>query len=182
VKVAWLGRCATIDDAGLILRRQLEICEQALAGHAEIVTHFYDVGSGGTPAQQRGYAARHDQLGIPVPRDGGIADLLQQARRPDRRLEAVLCESAERLARPRYLATKIEGGLAQVGLVLLLAEEGIRPSPIITLTYARPLSPAITGWLVLNLRRRLTVDRGVEPLPRRWSGGYLTEDSGAQDE
>jgi hypothetical protein len=39
---------------------------------------------------------------------GRIADLLAEARRPDRRFVAVVCEAVDRLARVTYFGTKIE--------------------------------------------------------------------------
>lgn len=73
----------------------------------------------------RGGSTAHEQFPIPIPRDGSIADLLREARQPDRRFAAVICESIERVARRMYVGTKIEYELEQAGVVLCAAGEPI---------------------------------------------------------
>jgi DNA invertase Pin-like site-specific DNA recombinase len=99
---------------------------------------------------------------VPVPRDGGVADLLEEARQPNRRFVAVVCESVDRLARVTYFGTKIEYELEQSGVALLAADEGItadalpsatgvmarkRATPILT----RRVKQAIAEWYVLDM-------------------------------
>lgn len=59
------------------------------------------------------------------PRDGGIADLLAEAKRPDRRFDAVICESIDRIGRFSCQSTKIEHDLEQLGIPLIAADEPI---------------------------------------------------------
>jgi site-specific DNA recombinase len=127
VPVAWIGRTSTDDmqDPTLSLPRQLAKSRSALPDGFVVVAHFYDVESGRTAMELRGHGDRHKKFDIPIPRDGGIADLLAEAKRPDRRFVAVVCESVERIARTTYVGTKIEYELEQAGVVLLAADEGI---------------------------------------------------------
>src|SRR6266508_3148391 len=165
VPVAWLGRTSTDDaqDPTLSLPRQLESSRRALPDGFVIVAKFYDVESGRTAMENRGMGTAHEQFDIPIPRDGGIADLLAEAKRPDRRFVAVVCESIERIARVTYLSTKIEYELEQAGVALLAADEGIDRSAIPSLndgaapfrkatpTLTRRIKQAISEWYVLNM-------------------------------
>ena len=85
VPVAWVGRTSTDDmqDPTLSLPRQLGNSRQALPDGFVIVAHFYDVESGRAAMELRGHGEAHQQFDIPIPRDGGIADLLVEAKRPD---------------------------------------------------------------------------------------------------
>jgi hypothetical protein len=165
VPVAWLGRTSTDDqqDPTLSLPRQLENSRSSLPDGFVIVAKFYDVESGRTALENRGMSSAHEQFDIPIPRDGGIADLLAEAQRPDRRFVAVICESIERIARITYFSTKIEYELEQAGVPLLAADEGVDRSAIpgltnggtpyrkATPTLTRRIKQAISEWYVLNM-------------------------------
>lgn len=125
--VAWYGRVATDDEADLMLTRQLRVAQPALPPEYTIVASFYDVCSGLLTPQERGRCVGDGGVQLPLPRDGGLVDLLAEAQRPDRRFVAVVCESIERIARITYLSTKIEYELEQAGVALLAADEGINP-------------------------------------------------------
>ncbi|HUO37247.1 MAG TPA: recombinase family protein, partial [Mycobacterium sp.] len=127
VPVAFLGRTSTEDsqDPTLSLPRQLKNARAALPAGWVIVAHFYDVESGRLDLDKRGHGTGHERFDIPIPRDGGIADLLNEAQRPDRRFAAVICESIERVARRTYFGTKIEYELEQAGVALCAADEPI---------------------------------------------------------
>lgn len=75
-----------------------------------IVAKFHDVESGRNKIGNRGTGTAHKQFDIPIARDGGIADLLAKAKRPDRRFVAVVCESIERIAR---VSVTVTSGTAQ---------------------------------------------------------------------
>jgi site-specific DNA recombinase len=164
VPVAWLGRTSTDDnqDPTLSLPRQLDVTRRALPPGWAIVGSFYDVESGRTTPAHRGRGQGHVGLDIPIVRDGGIADLLAEARRPDRRFVAVVCESVDRVARGTYLSTKVEFELEQSGVGLFAADEGINPAALTGLHGAaytgratpiltRRIKQAIAEWYVLNL-------------------------------
>ncbi|MFI1956069.1 hypothetical protein ACH437_30240 [Streptomyces xinghaiensis] len=79
--MAWLGRTSDEDaqDPTLSLPRQLRNARAALPPGWVIVAHFYDIESGRKELDQRGRGTAHERFAVPVPRDGGIADLLQEA-------------------------------------------------------------------------------------------------------
>ena len=163
VPVAWLGRTSTEDsqDPTISLPRQLRNSRDALPDGFVIVAHFYDVESGRKNLDERGGSRAHEQFDIPVPRDGGIQDLLTEATRPDRRFVAVIAESIERVARRTYFGTKIEHELEQCGVALLAADEPLtsgtarlrggwsrkRATPVLT----RRVKQAIAEWYVIQM-------------------------------
>ncbi|MGA5304618.1 recombinase family protein [Nucisporomicrobium flavum] len=165
VPVAWMGRTSTDDaqDPTLSLPRQLANARRALPPGFVIVAKFYDVESGRTTVEHRGIGNAHERFDIPIPRDGGIADLLAEAQGPNRRFVAVVCESIERVARTTYISIKIEHDLEQAGVALLAADEGIDPSAVqglddsaaplrrATPTLTRRIKQAISEWYVLNM-------------------------------
>jgi site-specific DNA recombinase len=165
VPVAWVGRTSDEEaqDPTLSLPRQLENSRSRLPDGFVIVAHFYDVESGRNSMDLRGHGHDHEQFDIPIPRDGGIADLLAEAHQPDRRFVAVVCESIDRVARITYFGTKIEYELEQAGVALLAADEGIDPAAVSALadgavpvkratpTLTRRVKQAIAEWYVLNM-------------------------------
>ncbi|WP_214411085.1 hypothetical protein [Sphaerisporangium fuscum] len=100
LRVARWGRTSTEDlqDPTLSLPRQLDNSRAALPPGALIVAHFYDVESGRKNLEDRGHSTAHERFNIPIPRDGGIQDLLAEAERSNRRFDAVICESIDRVA------------------------------------------------------------------------------------
>jgi site-specific DNA recombinase len=68
-----------------------------------------------TDVDLRGHGDAYKKFDVPIPRDGGIDDLLAEAKRPDRRFDVVICESVDRIARLTYYGTKIEHELEQAG-------------------------------------------------------------------
>src|SRR2546425_575976 len=164
VPVAWLGRTSTEDaqDPTLSLPRQLRNARAALPPGWVIVAHFYDVESGRKDLDARGHGTAHQQFAIPIPRDGGIADLLEEAATPNhppppppraggppplrknpppptRRSPPVICEPINRAARRPYFGTKIEHELEQCGVALCAADE-----PILTSRNAKRATPNLT--------------------------------------
>ncbi len=184
VPVAWLGRTSTEDaqDPTLSLPRQLRNARAALPPGWVIVAHFYDVESGRKDLDQRGRSLAHQQFAIPIPRDGGIADLLDESERPDRRFAAVICESIERVARRTYFGTKIEYELEQAGVALCAADEPIVTGPRAkraTPTLTRRVKQAVSEWYVLQMLE-LSWDGFIEHTQQGWNTGkppygYLAE-------
>jgi site-specific DNA recombinase len=159
LRVAWAGRTSTYDqqDPTLSLPRQLRASRDVLPEHAVIVAHFYDVESGRKDLADRGQGHAHELFQIPIPRDGGIADLLEEARRRDRRFDVVICESIDRIARRTYIATEIEHQLEQAGVRLLAADEPIilpvggRRAKSATQVLTRRVKQGVAEWYVLEL-------------------------------
>ncbi|WP_171050060.1 recombinase family protein [Nocardia cyriacigeorgica] len=126
--MAFAGRTSTADlqDPTLSIPRQFSNSNLALPAGAMITAHFWDVESGRMDLTDRGTGSAHEQFSIPVPRDGGIQDLLAEANRADRRFDYVICESIERIARRTYTGTDIEHRLEKAGVTLLAADEPFR--------------------------------------------------------
>jgi site-specific DNA recombinase len=161
LRFAWWGRVSTEDqqDPTLSLPRQLHNSRAALPPGSVIVAHFYDVESGRKDLDARGHGKAHERFAIPVPRDGGIQDLLAQAASPNRPFDAVICESIERVARRTYFGTKIEHDLERCGVALFAADEpivlnGKRATTILT----RRVKQGVAEWYVL------------ETLEKSWDG------------
>ncbi len=184
VPVAWLGRTSTEDaqDPTLSLPRQLRNARAVLPPGWVIVAHFYDVESGRKELDERGHSLAHRQFNIPIPRDGSISDLLEEAQRSDRRFAAVICESIERVARRTYFGTKIEYELEQAGVALCAADEPIVTGPRAkraTPTLTRRVKQAVSEWYVLQMLE-LSWDGFVEHISQGWNVGkppygYLAE-------
>jgi hypothetical protein len=166
VPVAWAARTSDEEaqDPTLSLPRQLARARAAMPPGFVIVAHFFDIESGRMELAQRGQGDAYAQFDIPIPRDGGINELMTEARRPDRRFVAVVCESIDRISRITRIGTTIEWELEPAGVALLAVDEGIRPelvaelgggdtgrpkkaTPILT----RRVKQAISEWYVLNM-------------------------------
>lgn len=126
VPVAVFLRTSTRDlqDPTLSLPRQLDNCRKVLPPGFTIAAFFYDVESSRKDLDQRGLGNAHEAFNIPIPRDGGLADLLAEAQHPGRRFEAVVVEEIERAARWTYQSTQLEHTLERAGVPLFAADEG----------------------------------------------------------
>jgi site-specific DNA recombinase len=175
IPVAWLGRTSTEDaqDPTLSLPRQLRKSRAALPPNWVIVAHYYDVESGRKDLDQRGRGTAHEQFDIPIPRDGGIQDLLEAAARPDRPFAAVICESIERVARRTYFGTKVEYELERSGVTLCAADEPISATPgarKATPTLTRRVKQAVAEWYVLQMLE-LSLEGTIEHIRQGWNIG-----------
>ena len=158
VRLAFAGRTSTYDqqDPTLSLPRQLRSCQRVLPEDAVIVAHFYDVESGRMDLADRGRGHAHELFQIPIPRDGGIQDLLEEAQRPDRRFDAVICESIDRISRRTYIATEIEHRLEQLGIKLLASDEPIHlntegKQKTATQVLTRRMKQGVAEWYVTEM-------------------------------
>jgi DNA invertase Pin-like site-specific DNA recombinase len=182
MRFAFLGRTSTDDvqDPTLSLPRQLRNSRSALPAGAVIVAHFYDIESGRKDLDERGHGRAHERFDIPIPRDGGIADLLAEADRPVRRFDAVMCESIERVARRTYYGTRVEHLLEKAGVALFAADEpisltGKRATTILT----RRVKQSVAEWYVLEVLEK-SWDGLCEHTRQGWNVGrppygYLAE-------
>lgn len=126
---AFYGRVSTEDnqDPTLSLPRQLAACERAVAdAGGTIVAHFYDVESGALRYDARGSGTGLAGFDIPIPRDGGLGDLIEVA--STRALDAVVCESINRLSRNPSVTFRVEEELAQLGVRLWAIDEPFEES------------------------------------------------------
>ena len=122
LRCAFYGRVSTEDnqDPTLSLPRQLQNCEQALGRiGGEIVAHYFDVESGARILAGRG-SGTHG-IDVPIPRDGGLLDLLEEA--PSGRFSVVVCESINRLSRNPSVTFRAEEDLRDHGVRLWAVDE-----------------------------------------------------------
>src|SRR5215470_12344699 len=127
VRVAFLGRTSTEDqqDPRQSLLRQLGNSKTVIPESWVIVAHFYDVESGRMELAARGRGDNYERFDIPIARDGGIADLLDEAHHPGRRFDVVICESVSRVARRTFEGLSIERELEHAEIPLFAANEPI---------------------------------------------------------
>ncbi len=127
VRVAVLARTSTEDqqDPRQSLMRQVGNCRSALPESWAIVAVFFDVESGRMELDQRGKGTDYERFDIPIPRDGGIADLLDEAAHPNRRFDVVICESISRVARRAYEGLSVERELERADVPLFASNEPI---------------------------------------------------------
>jgi site-specific DNA recombinase len=157
VRVAFLARVSTDDqqDPTLSLPRQLANCEAALPEGWRITAWFWDIESGRIALERRGRSDAHEHINVPLPRDGGLIDLLAEAEHPGRRFDAVICESIDRLARRTYIGTRIEHDLEQAGVRLYAADEPIDPrGKRSTGLLTRRVKQGVAEWYVTDMLER----------------------------
>ncbi|WP_158299962.1 recombinase family protein [Glycomyces paridis] len=152
-----MGRTSTDDlqDPTISIPRQLSAVRKALPPGAQIVAYYYDVESGRSDLGVRGTSTAHEKFDIPVPRTGGLKDLLQAASGRERSFDVVMCESIDRVARITYYSTRLEHELEQYGVALLAADEPIvvtrRKLKSATSVLTRRVKQGISEWYVLDL-------------------------------
>ncbi len=127
VRVAVLARTSTEDqqDPRQSLMRQVDNSRAALPEAWTIVAVFWDVESGRMELDRRGQGGDYERFDIPIPRDGGIADLLAEAAHPNRRFDVVICEGISRVARRAYEGLSVERELERAGVPLFASNEPI---------------------------------------------------------
>jgi DNA invertase Pin-like site-specific DNA recombinase len=130
VRVAFLGRTSTEDqqDPRQSFLRQLGNCKAAIPESWVIVAHFYDVESGRMDLDARGQGSNYERFDIPIARDGGITDLLDEATHPGRRFDVVICESISRVARRAFEGLSVERALEKSEVPLFASNEPITVS------------------------------------------------------
>lgn len=154
VRVAWAGRTSTEEhqDPRQSLLRQLDRSKSALPESWVVVCHFYDVESGRMELERRGQRTGYERFDIPIARDCGIADLLSEAKRPDRRFDVVICESMSRIARKMYETLSVERELERAEVPVFASNEPIlltggRAQQILQ----RRINQSVAEYEVLNM-------------------------------
>src|SRR6266508_4126057 len=139
------------------------------------LAHARAAGASGTgrvvTGDARGQGTAHQAFDLRIPRDGGIPDLLAEAHRPNRRFDAVICESIDRIARRTYYGAKIEHELEQAGVALFAADEpillsGKRATAILT----RRVKQGVAEWYVLEMLEK-SWDGACEHTRQGWNVG-----------
>ncbi|MFD5248462.1 recombinase family protein [Amycolatopsis sp. NPDC058340] len=127
VRVAFLGRTSTEDlqDPRQSMLRQLANCKAAIPDSWVIVAHFYDVESGRLALDNRGRGTDYERFDIPIPRAGGVSDLLKEAPAHTRAFDVVICEGISRVARRAFEGLSIERELERADVPLFASNEPI---------------------------------------------------------
>lgn len=105
--------------------RQLRNCKTAIPDPWVIVAHFYDVGSGQLELDAGRHGTGYERFDIPIARDGGVADLLDEAAHPGRRFDVAICESVSRVVRRTFEGLSIERELERAEVSPFAANEPI---------------------------------------------------------
>ncbi|MDG4834789.1 recombinase family protein [Solwaraspora sp. WMMD1047] len=170
VPVAGLIRVSTDDlqDPVGSAIRQMNNNLAALPAGWEIDLWFIDIESGRMEFDERGTGTAHLRFDLPVERAGGLADLLEEAKRPNCRFAAVICENAERMARYVYFNTRIEYELARHGIELFASDEpidlhGKKAAKVLL----RRIKQAVGEWTAIN-----TFEQAWDGLKTHTTSGY----------
>jgi site-specific DNA recombinase len=158
-RFAFYGRVSTDDaqDPSLSIPRQLAACKRAIEPAAgEVVASYWDVESGRTWLDKRG-RGNGDGLGVAVPREGGLADLLDAAAN-GHAFDAVIVESIDRLSRMTADATQVERELERRDIGLFAADEPLAANATAILT--RRVKQGVAEWYVRDLVEKSR--RGME--------------------
>jgi DNA invertase Pin-like site-specific DNA recombinase len=118
------------------LRRQITSTREWLPPGFYVAGYFWDVESGGLDLDQRGHGSYTQFTSQGIPRDGGLADLLDEARSPSPRFAAVVVEDIERASRDFYNSIKLERELSDQGIPLFATDEpadikGVNPTTLL---------------------------------------------------
>lgn len=138
----FVGRVSTKDrqQPSLSVPRQVALASERLEPGEQFRAYFWDVESGMLPPDQRGLGPRemYDALGVPVPRDGGLQDLVERAEQLG--VTHVLAERSDRLARAMLTSLTVEHQLDRIGVEVIYANEptgGTRSGQLRTRRYGQ---------------------------------------------
>jgi DNA invertase Pin-like site-specific DNA recombinase len=169
MRFAYLGRTSDEDaqDPSLSIPRQLVSCEVIVKPRGDdIVAHYWDIESGRKYLDLRGNGADGSRFNVPVPRDGGITDLIRDA--ASSRFDAVIVESIDRVSRITADSTRIEQELERLGVPLFAADEPMDTNATSILT--RRVKQGVSEWYVRDLMEKSR--RGMEESVRQgWHTG-----------
>ncbi len=159
VPVAFLGRTSNerLQDPVASMNRQVRNCRAWLPAGSQIVAYYWDVESGGNDLEDRGHGdAWQIAAAAGIPRDGGIADLLNQAASPTPNFAFVVCEDIERSARDTYNSLKLERELQNQGIPIFATDEPFNIEGInATTILVRRVKQGVAEWYRLQLKGKV---------------------------
>jgi DNA invertase Pin-like site-specific DNA recombinase len=170
MRFAFLGRTSDEDaqDPSLSIPRQLNSCEAVVKPLGDkVVAHYWEVESGRKGLESRGNGGGDwSDFNVPVPRDGGIKELIRDA--ATARFDAVIVESIDRVSRMTADSTRVEQELERLGVALFAADEPMNTNATSILT--RRVKQGIAEWYVRDLMEKSR--RGMEESVRQgWHTG-----------
>jgi site-specific DNA recombinase len=158
VPVAVLARTSTLalQDPAASLRRQITSTREWLPPGFYVAGYFWDVESGGLDLEDRGHGSYGQFTAQGIPRDGGLADLLAEARSANPRFAAVVVEDIERASRDFYNSIKLERELSDQGIPLFATDEpadlkGVNPTTLLI----RRVKQGFAEYFRLQLREKV---------------------------
>jgi site-specific DNA recombinase len=159
IPVAFLGRTSNerLQDPIASLRRQMRSSQAWLPPGCQITAYYWDVESGGIDLDERGQGdAWQVAAAAGIPRDGGIADLLNEAKSPSPNFAFVVCEDIERSARSMYSSLKLEKELQDQGIPLFATDEPFNIEGInATTILVRRVKQGVAEWYRLQLKDKV---------------------------
>ena len=169
IPVAFEGRTSSerLQDPVASMRRQVRNARAWLPAGCQIVAYYWDVESGGKDLDQRGHSdAWQVAAAAGIPRDGGIADLLAEAKAPVPKFAFVVCEDIERSARDTFSSLKLERALSDQGIPLFATDEPFNVAGInATTILVRRVKQGVAEWYRFQLREKYGPGCGNIPWP-----------------
>jgi DNA invertase Pin-like site-specific DNA recombinase len=158
VPVALLARTSTLglQDPLASLTRQIRSCQAWLPPGWYIAGYYWDIESGGLDLENRSQTESWKPFAAAgIPRDGGMSDLLTEAKAPLPRFAAVICEDIERSARDTFNALKLEKKLSREGIPLFATDEpasieGINSTTVLV----RRVKQGVAEWYRIQLKEK----------------------------
>jgi site-specific DNA recombinase len=158
VPVAILARTSTLvlQDPLASLRRQIRSSTEWLPPGWYVAGIYWDVESGGIDLEARSQGEAWRQFAVAgIPRDGGMADLLAEAKAPVPKFAAVVCEDIERSARDTFNALKLEKELSAQGIPLFATDEPASIAGVnATTVLVRRVKQGVAEWFRLQIKEK----------------------------
>jgi DNA invertase Pin-like site-specific DNA recombinase len=158
VPVAILARTSTriLQDPYASLSRQVRACQAWIPAGWYVAGYYWDIESGSIDLEDRSQGDAYQQfMQAGIPRDGGMADLLTEAKAPIPRFAAVICEDIERSARDTFNALKLEKALSRQGIPLFATDEPASIEGInATTVLVRRVKQGVAEWYRLQLKEK----------------------------
>jgi site-specific DNA recombinase len=159
IPVAMLGRTSTLElqDPYGSITRQITSVKEWLPDGFYIDGYYWDIESGGLDLEARGHSDNWQPfVAKGLPRTGGLADLLAEARSAAPRFAAVVCEDIERSARDTFSALRLERELGNSDILLFATDEpldleGTEPATILL----RRTKQNIAEYFRLQLKQKM---------------------------
>ena len=158
VPVAVLARTSTLylQDPLASLQRQYRSCEEWLPAGWYVARFFWDVESGAIDIEDRSQTASYAQFtAAGLPRDGGMAELLEEAAGPEPAFSVVVCEDIERSGRDTFNALKLERELQDRGVPLFATDEPASVQDISpTTVLVRRVKQGVAEYFRLQIKKK----------------------------
>src|SRR5450755_2195299 len=157
VLVAVLARTSmlVLQDPAASLRRQITSSYEWLPPGFYVAGYYWDVESGALDLEARGHGHYEQFTAQGIPRDGGLADLLAEARSPSPRFAAVVVEDIERASRDFYNSVRLERELSDQGIPLFATDESADITGVsLTTILVRRVKQGVAEWFRLQLKEK----------------------------